>query len=130
MKIAVSGETALDSLNELNVYEKEMEMYEKILPQLKVLLHKAGANRKIFADTIYVSKSHQAILFEDLSIKGYRNKCGKDGFDMVHSKAILSKLAKFHGAATVLRDQHPDIYKNFKHGMCNRVQQSVECKNY
>lgn len=116
IKVALVGDSA-NSLNELNVYDKEMEMYEKILPQLKTLLHKAGANRKIFADTIYVSKPHKAILFEDLSIKGYRSKSGKDGFDMQHAKAILSRLAKFHGAAAVLQEQQPDIFKNFQHGM-------------
>lgn len=116
--MAVTGESAFDKLTELNVYEKEMEMYEKILPQLKTLLHKAGANRKIFADTIYVSKLHKAILLEDLSLKGYRSNSVKDGFDMAHAKAILSRLAKFHGAAAVLQEQQPDVYANFKHGVC------------
>lgn len=115
----MSGEAALDALTELNVYDKEMEMYEKILPKLKALLQKAGANRKIFADTVHVSKSHKVILFEDLSIKGYRSKTGKDGFDMVHSKAILSRLAKFHAAAAVLQEHHADVYENFKHGRRN-----------
>lgn len=117
--MAVSGESAFEALTELNVYDKEMEMYEKILPQLKGLLLKAGANRKIFADTIYVSQSHKAILFEDLSIKGYRSKCDRDGFDMTHAKAILSRLAKFHAAGAVLQEQHPDIYRSFNHG--NRI---------
>lgn len=124
IKIAVSGESAFEALTALNVYDKEMEMYEKILPQLKTLLHKAGANRKIFADTIYVSNVHKAILFEDLSIKGYRSKCGSDGFDMTHTKAILSRLAKFHAAAAVLQEQQPDIYRNFKHGKLSKSSRS------
>lgn len=124
IKMALNGETALDALNELNVYEKEMEMYEKILPQLKMLLQKVGTKRKIFADTIFVSKTHKAMLMEDLVTKGYRSTSIKDGYVMAHAKAILSRLAKFHGAAVVLQEQQPDIYKNFKHGNNSRAQWS------
>lgn len=114
--MALNGESAVGALNELNVYEKEMEMYEVILPQLKRLLRTAGADGKLFADTIYVSKPHQSILLEDLSVGGYNSKTVKDGFGMGHSKAILSLLAKYHAAASVLQEQQPDVYKNFKYG--------------
>lgn len=103
-----------------NVYEKEMEMYDKILPRIKTLLHKANYKKKIFANTYLVSKSNQAICFEDLSVKGYRMATSKDGFDIVHTKMILSKLAKFHAAAAVLQELQPNVYKNFQHGN-NRI---------
>lgn len=114
--MALSGESAVGALNELDVTEKEMEMYETILPQLKVLLRSADASGKMFADTIYVSKLHKAILLEDLSVDGYHSKNVKDGFGMTHAKAILSTLAKYHAAASVLQEHQPDVYKNFKHG--------------
>lgn len=116
VKAALSGEAELVALNVMNVYEKEMEMYEIILPQLTVLLHRIDENRQMFADTIFVYKCQKAILLEDLSVKGFRVNADKNGFDVTHTKAILSRLAKFHGAAAVLQEQQPDIYRNFKHG--------------
>lgn len=112
----MSGELALKALGDLNVCVKEMKMYDTILPQMKTLLCKAGVTRKMFADTIYVSELHNAILFEDLSIAGYRNVIGKDGLDMALAKATLSKLAKFHAAAAVLHEQQPDLFKEFSNG--------------
>lgn len=114
--MALGGESAVGALNELNVYEKEMEIYEKILPELKKMLRATGAGGKLFADTIYVSKSHQSIFLEDLSVGGYYSKNVKDGFGMSHSKAILSALAKYHAAASVLQERQPDVYENFKYG--------------
>lgn len=127
IKMALSGESAVGALNELNVYEKEMEMYETILPQLKLLLRTVDVCGKMFADTIYVSKSHKAILLEDLSIDGYYSKNEKDGFGMAHAKAILTTLANFHAAASVLQEHQPDVYKNFKHGRSSQIDWIENC---
>lgn len=116
VKAALGGDVGFHAMIEVNAYEKEMEMYELILPRLKVLLHNAGIEQQMFADTIFVHKPQKAILFEDLSVKQYRTNSSKDGFDLIHTHAILSKLAEFHAAAAVLQEQQPNIYAKFKHG--------------
>lgn len=84
-------------LNELNVYEKEQEMYKCILPKLRTLLDNAGHRGELFAGTMYVSFSKKAIVFEDLTQKGYKMPVSAAGLDLKHAKILLKKLAKFHG---------------------------------
>lgn len=118
IKLALhEGSFAVETISALNIYEKEMEMYDKILPRMKILLNKCNYKKKIFANTYLVSKTNQAIIFEDLSVKGYRMISNKEGFDIVHAKLILSKLAKFHASAAVLHEIQPSIFKNFKNGI-------------
>lgn len=102
----------------MDVYDKEMEMYEKILPQLKIMLNGINENdEQIFANTIHVSQVHNAILFEDLTAKDYRIQIAtKDGFDLIQAKMILSKLATFHSLCATLQDKQPNVFVNFEHG--------------
>ncbi|KAJ6636145.1 hypothetical protein Bhyg_14732, partial [Pseudolycoriella hygida] len=103
-------------LNDLNVYEKELEMYEQILPKLRRLLDNAGHNGELFAATMYVSFSKKAIVFEDLAQKAYKIPSSKSGMDMIHTKVFLKKLAKFHATCAVLEEQQPGVFKNFQNG--------------
>lgn len=101
----------------MDVYDKEMEMYEKILPQLKTMLRDiADSDEQIFANTIHVSQAHSAILFEDLAAKDYRIRQSKEGFTSSQAKMILSKLAKFHALCATLQNKQPNVFANFKHG--------------
>lgn len=100
----------------MRVNEKEMEMYQTILPCIHQLLQNSNYNQKIFADTYFVNHANQAMCFEDLTTSGYRMMVQRRGFDMVHAKMILSKLAKFHAAAAVLHERQPDIFRNFQQG--------------
>lgn len=97
IKTAVEDNFGLLILNELNVYEKELEMYQCVLPQLRMLLDNAGHRGELFAGTMYVSFSKKAIVFEDLTQKGYKMPMSAEGLDLKHSKILLKKLAKFHG---------------------------------
>lgn len=115
IKTELDSGFSFDKLNAMHIYDKELEMYENILPKLEHLLGKLNDKSKTFAKTIYVCKAHKAIVFEDLSLSGYSVRSIK-GFDMTHTKMVLSKLAKFHGMNAVLQEQHPDIFQNFKHG--------------
>lgn len=119
VKSAVQGGFA-DTLASLDVYDKEMEMYESVLPQLNGLLRDAGYDGQMFANTIYVSRAQNAILFEDLAAKDYRIQANKNGFDAAAARVILSQLAKFHALSAVLQEKQPNVFSNFKHGSPRR----------
>lgn len=72
-------------------------MYQCVLPNLRLLLDAAGHRGELFAGTMYVSFSKKAIVFEDLTQKGYKMPVSANGLDLAHSKILLKKLAKFHG---------------------------------
>lgn len=105
-----------DILALLDVYRKELEIYEVILPKLKALLMRSGLDTDLVANSIHVSHSHKAIVFEDLSLRGFRMPARSDGLDMAHSRILLRQLAIFHATAAVLKERNGDIFRNFHHG--------------
>lgn len=122
IKLALPDTTAAAHfLCELNLCEKEMEMYETILPRMQTLLRKANFPRKICANTYFVSKTHQAMVLEDLVVAGYRMDTNKAGFDTDHAEMVLTNLARFHAAGAVLQEIQPDIFRNFQNGKTRTV---------
>lgn len=97
VKAAHEDNFAMQILDELNVFNKELEMYQCVLPKLRILLDNAGHRGELFAGTMYVSFSKKAIVFEDLAQKRYKMPKSAAGLDMAHTKMVLKKLAKFHG---------------------------------
>lgn len=100
----------------MDAYDKELEMYQYILPRLTKTLKEHRITDDIFATTIYVSYSRKAILFEDLSLKDYRMPARNNGLDMAHTKLLLTNLAIFHAAGAQLRESDSEVFKNFTHG--------------
>lgn len=100
-----------------NVYQKEIEFYEIIAPAIRKLLQKANQNDQLLAETFSVSKANDAMLFEDLTLKGYGISSVKRGFNKCETQIILSKMASLHAACTVLHEQNPNIFANFQHGI-------------
>lgn len=106
----------LNLLLKFNVYHKELEIYEKILPQVRSLLNDALCDNDMFASAFYVNYAKRAIFFEDLSLKGFRMAERCNGLDVLHSKIVLNKLAKFHAGCAMLQARQPDVFRNFKRG--------------
>lgn len=116
VKSEVDGDFSSKALREMNLFEKEMEFYNKIIPKMNSLLDQLTETEKLFAETFYVSKTKSAIVFEDLRDRNYGVKRSKEGFDLEHTKACLVKLAQFHGICAKLQENEPHIFKKFEHG--------------
>lgn len=116
IKIASKDPNVLACVSSMNIYNKEMEMYEKILPKVHALLRKHSEFEKIFPETICLSQEHGAIVFEDLLASGFAISKKKSGYDLDHVKMILIKLAKFTAANAVLEEENQADYQNFRKG--------------
>ncbi|EDW84847.1 uncharacterized protein Dwil_GK14343 [Drosophila willistoni] len=103
-----------------DVATTEMQMYEKILPQLTDLLQQTSNPEKVFAQTLHVDYEHAAIIFEDLTVTKHQTADRLIGFDMEHAQLALRKLAKMHAAAAVLNEQQPGVLTKYDHGIFNR----------
>lgn len=55
----------------LSSFDKELEMYEKVVPKMNLLLTKLNIEDQLFPNAIYTSKSTWAIVLEDLSARNY-----------------------------------------------------------
>lgn len=105
----------------MKVYDKELEMYDTILPKVNDALNISGIPENIFANTVYCCYKKKAIIFEDLSLRGYRMPKRSNGLDLEHSKILLRNLAIFHASCSHIRELNPDIFKNFKHGKLKKI---------
>ncbi|KAH8382987.1 hypothetical protein KR009_006151 [Drosophila setifemur] len=111
-----------DILIHYGVYTREMDMYEKILPQLADLVRKELKDpRKLFAATMNVDRTRDSIIFEDMSLEHYKVACRRKKLDLEHSHLVLEKLAKFHAAGAALAERQPGIFeKNYDRGFFNK----------
>lgn len=121
LKTALASDFAFDTLSECDVYDKEIDFYERIAPQIQALLEPLNENRQLLAEIYGVCERNKVILFEDLAIKGYCLSPTQRGFDLPSAKIILQKAAALHACGAVLQYKQPDIYENFKHGLISRA---------
>ncbi|XP_046868436.1 uncharacterized protein LOC124460882, partial [Drosophila willistoni] len=99
---------------EYNVYTREMDMYEFVLPRMAELLKEVGVTGKLHAEAVCVDRELCIILLEDLSPLKYTNTDRIKQMDLEHTKITLEMLAKFHAAATVLKQRYPEVLeRNF-----------------
>lgn len=65
-------------------------------------------------------ETDDAILFEDLTLKGYRIASVHRGFNLEEAKLVLKKAALLHAVHAVLQEEYPNIFENFKYGKINQ----------
>ncbi|XP_011294429.2 uncharacterized protein LOC101893440 [Musca domestica] len=113
-----------------NLYQTEMKMYEQVLPQITKILQEAdeGAlQEQLFAKTLNVNYERATIIFEDLSAKNYVMGNRLVGFDKLHARFVMEKLAKFHAAAAVLNEQLNGALQQFDRGLFNEHTRGLGC---
>lgn len=116
VKAAVAGELALKFMTASDVYNKEIEFYNKIAPKINNTLRKWNESSQLLAESYGVSKEHGTIVFEDLKTKNYCISSIFRGFNFDEAKAVLEKAATFHAINAVMQEEEPDIFENFKYG--------------
>lgn len=100
-------------------YDKELIMYETVLPELRCALDEHGIRDELVARTIHVSWPRRALVFEDLAEQGFRMPVSSAGLDMEHAGRALHKLALFHAGCAYLRERDATVFeRHFKHGEC------------
>lgn len=115
VKEAITDEAALSILQQYDVYNKEIEFYDKISPKIAKKLRDLG-EPKLLAECFGVCKERQIMILENLAIQGYGIVHVLPGFNIHEAKVILKKLASFHAVCAVLQEEQSDIFENFKNG--------------
>ncbi|XP_017046559.1 uncharacterized protein LOC108091727 [Drosophila ficusphila] len=94
---------------EYDVYNRELEMYDVVLPKMANILREAGINDKLMAEAVIVDRERTIMILEDLAPLRYTNADRVKQLDMVHTKMVLDMLAKFHAAGMVLNQREPEL---------------------
>ncbi|XP_017849615.2 uncharacterized protein LOC108604592 isoform X2 [Drosophila busckii] len=94
------------------VYQREMDMYEFVLPKMTQLLREVGIKDKLHADAIAVDREHMIVILEDLATLKYSNADRVQQLDFEHVKITLAMLAKYHAASAVLKQRYPALLEH------------------
>ena len=128
MKYSYESDPSIANImNGYDVYNTEMKMYDKILPQLAEILLEVGDTEQLFAKTLKVDYDKSAILFEDLKVNNYIITDRLTGMDEHHARMVLKKLAKFHAAAAILNQRLNGELEKFQRGIFNRHTRAFGC---
>lgn len=119
VKVLMASKLAQEILGKAgyNIHEKEMEMFQRIIPKFRAILE--NVDRNVFPKEISVDAVEEVLVLEDLKLQNFVMSSTKI-LDMAHIKISLVKLARFHAASMVLMEHDPEIYKNFDVGMFSR----------
>lgn len=116
IKSAVTGDVALKAMSANDVYNKEITFYKCFAPKINEMLTRLHESSQLIAMPYGVCRTNSAILFEDLSAKGYRIGSIYRGFDFNEAVIVLKKVATFHACNAKIHEISPNIVKNFKYG--------------
>lgn len=122
VKMKLESEIALAALGSgsYDIYEKEMEMFHKILPEFRKILKTIGEDKNVFPKSITVDRNRDVLILEDLAVKNFVTVDREVELDVTHIQMSMAKLAKFHAASIVLMQQSPEMFENFDVGMFSR----------
>ncbi|GAB0094310.1 LOC111597534 [Sergentomyia squamirostris] len=92
-----------EMLSEMNVFGREIEMYSKVLPEMKRIMESIGDKEELGPRCVYYSTDPVTIIFDDITKYGYEMyNDGFFGFDNVIK--IVKKLAKYHALSYYMND--------------------------
>ncbi|GAB0088779.1 uncharacterized protein DMENIID0001_032430 [Sergentomyia squamirostris] len=102
------------------IYQREIEMYEKVSVEIGKILKSIGDNTQLFPKSIYHDYEKEVLVFEDLALRGFRNIDRRIRLDLTQAKMVMEKLAKMHAATVVLNEKQPGYFSHFNTGIFNR----------
>ncbi|KAK5640993.1 hypothetical protein RI129_009540 [Pyrocoelia pectoralis] len=97
-------------VNEMKLFDCELEIYGTVLPKFHTLDHFEQIAPQVYS---CCTKPVPIILLEDLSKIDFKLVARRDGLDLEHSLLVMEKLAHLHAASVTLYEKDCDTFKRF-----------------
>ncbi|XP_075145779.1 uncharacterized protein LOC142220487 isoform X2 [Haematobia irritans] len=116
LKILPSVEKFKMMVKQWQVFAKELRTYTKLIPKFEEYYGRAGVKVKFapcILEPLRTKIDDDLLILEDLRLKGFKNFNRHLGLDLLHTKAVLKKLAQFHAASAYYVDMEgpfPSLY--------------------
>ncbi|XP_030374560.1 uncharacterized protein LOC115624107 [Scaptodrosophila lebanonensis] len=106
-------------MSQFKMFFREDQMYHQILPKFEEIYSAAGKTVQFGPRAFKLDYNIGAnyILLEDLKAKGFKNADRQGGFDQLHIKEVLKKLAGFHAVSAVYVEKYGMFSKLFTLGV-------------
>lgn len=106
--------------NNYNVQNKEMEIYQNILPEMQKILASIDEDSEIFPLVLAVDRKLDVIVLEDLAEKKFVMADRLKGLDLDHTLMALRKLARMHAASVIIHKKNPSAFAHLDTGFFTR----------
>ncbi|KAM7361448.1 uncharacterized protein ACRADG_012008 [Cochliomyia hominivorax] len=113
-------EFAKEKMKPYDIFNREMAIYEQVLPKLNDLLQEINDSDRLFPTAFHVDYKRQALIFEDLTVEGFVMADRIARLDMDHIKLILQKLSKMHATSAVLNERNSGCLEKYDRGFFNK----------
>ncbi|KAK3894911.1 hypothetical protein Pcinc_001359 [Petrolisthes cinctipes] len=102
--------SALNDLFTNMIFEKEVNFYEKILPDLNHILNNAGQESLRIPELFHSSleENNELVFLSDLRRKGFVMVDKFKGQDEAHVRLALKELSRLHASSILLQAKAPD----------------------
>lgn len=112
----------------IDSFGQEPKVYQTLIPAFEKLYQDAGKEVRFGAKyfKLPINKGH--LLLEDLCRRGFKNANRLECLDMKHAKMVLQKLAQWHAASAVHKENigsYGDIYETAVYNEVGRKGMSV-----
>ncbi|KAJ6627590.1 hypothetical protein Bhyg_17132 [Pseudolycoriella hygida] len=101
-----------EALTTFDVYKKEVEFYNKIVPKFNEKLKDLNESQ-LLPECFGVCAKRKIMVIEDLNARGYNILPGQNKCNIPETKAILKRTAAFNAIGAILRQDQPDIFTTF-----------------
>ncbi|KAK3914830.1 4-hydroxytryptamine kinase [Frankliniella fusca] len=106
VKAVPAGEAQLAMVEACGVFARETRMLKETLPHLERQLAAGLSHRPAehlqLGPRVIATCSNDALLMEDLAVRGYSNVSRREGLDLPHSLLCVRLLARLHAASVVV----------------------------
>ncbi|XP_016952783.1 uncharacterized protein LOC108026373 [Drosophila biarmipes] len=121
-KTMLPEERGGSDINEFGLFPKEAKMYETYLPAFEALYKAVGWDLQLAPKCLHTEERNGDIhfIFEDLSVRRFKNVDRTKGLDMEHMTKALHKLAEYHAASAVYEELHGPYPSEFNEGFVKR----------
>ncbi|XP_004537092.1 uncharacterized protein LOC101457774 [Ceratitis capitata] len=131
MKVPPGNEQFKEMMRKHNIFDVEYKMYHEIVPDFNQLYRNVNVDVKFSAKCYDLKTPSEfgVILLEDLRPFGYRNADRLEGLDLVHTKAVLERLAQWH-AASATRVEIKGAYSQLLQGGWHSKSRQEAMRNF
>lgn len=121
-KVAPQSKERRDAFQVDLSFEREIEMYTRVLPVLIDFQKERGlapedsflSIPKVYASDVDRVNERYALIMEDLRSRNFVMWPKNAPVPLSHEKLLLTQLGRFHGVSFALKDQRPAIFNEFK----------------
>uniref|UniRef100_A0A1L8DYL8 Putative ecdysteroid kinase n=1 Tax=Nyssomyia neivai TaxID=330878 RepID=A0A1L8DYL8_9DIPT len=113
-------EESIKLLNEFDVHNREMEIYETVLDEFHKLLRSINDGTVFSAHNYWLDSTNRALILEDLMVREYKCVNRIERMDVAHAKVALIKLAKYHATSIIFKQKNPQAFAKFSKGYFSR----------